>query len=305
MQQEKNDALCGVVNLYKPKGISSQKAVATVKRLLNVSRCGHTGTLDPNAQGVLPILINSATKFSELLLSEDKEYIATMQLGRTTRTLDEESENESFIPREQMTATPEELRAVLTRFTGVTEQIPPMYSAVSVGGQRLYKLAREGIEVERAGRSVTISELTLLSFDSLNYYASFRVRCSKGTYIRTLVSDIGAALGCGAVMTDLIRTEAGFFSTKTCVTFEQLEEYSPENLIIPVDCCFPSLPRAEIEPFYLTLMRNGQRVLLSKLSLSYPLDTLLRVYHTDGRFAGIGKTVSLPEGDCLELIKKL
>lgn len=296
--------LSGIVNFYKPVGMSSHTAANKVRRALGADKAGHTGTLDPYAEGVLPILIGNATRFSELLVEGVKKYTATIHLGHTTTTLDSEGEDITLLPRNEINVTPEQLSAVLDAFKGEIEQAPPMYSACSVGGVRLYKLAREGVEVERPTRKVTIYDIELLSFDSEEYYASFSVTCSKGTYIRTLADDIGRALNCGAMLAGLVRTETGGFSIDGSLDIEEIEALG-EKALISVESRFLDMPIFVPQEFHLKLLTDGQRVLRKKLGLSALSDGDLRRIHTkDGVFVGIGKAVTFDGEPCFEFFKR-
>ncbi|MBP8770868.1 MAG: tRNA pseudouridine(55) synthase TruB, partial [Thiopseudomonas sp.] len=215
MQQvkRKRRSVSGIIIFDKPYGFSSNGALQKVRWLLNADKGGHTGSLDPLATGVLPLCFGEATKFSRYLLDADKVYEATMQLGVTTNTADAEGE---VLETKDVNVTAADIEAALPQFRGVIQQVPPMYSALKKDGQPLYKLARAGITVDRPARTVTISHLELLSFEGTQ--ARILVACSKGTYIRSLVEDIGAVLGCGAHVAQLRRTEAGPFDLTHAVT---------------------------------------------------------------------------------------
>jgi tRNA pseudouridine55 synthase len=215
----KSDPMNIIINLNKARGITSHKAVSRVKRLLGAKKAGHTGTLDPLATGVLLVCLNEATKISRFLLDMDKTYRATVRLGVTTDTGD--SEGRVVEERDVSGLMEEELFRTVKSFSGVIKQRPPMYSAVKVGGERLYALARKGIEVERPERVVTIYDITILKVDLP--FLELSVCCSKGTYIRTLCEDIGRALGAGAHLAALERTGAGPFDIEQSITFEELE----------------------------------------------------------------------------------
>ncbi|MDP4153111.1 MAG: tRNA pseudouridine(55) synthase TruB [Bacillota bacterium] len=296
--------ISGVINLYKPKGISSQNAVSRVKYLLKVKKCGHAGTLDPAARGVLPIMVGSATKCSELLMSEVKEYAAEFELGRTTDSFDNEGLTVTDIPKSSINLTKEEVVAAINSFLGDSMQLPPMFSAIQVNGKRLYKLARSGIEIERSKRPISIFKIELENYDEASCTGRFFVCCSKGTYIRSLVSDIGEKLGCGAVMTGLERVKTGIFSALSSVTLENLEK-EPLSYLIPVEDCFPLFPKIIVEMFYITLMKNGQRILQQKLGINQKEDEYSLVYGDDGAFYGIGRGIILQGELYLELYKKL
>ena len=248
---------------------------AKVRGILHQKRVGHGGTLDPMATGVLPVFVGNATRAVEFAEKADKEYIATLTLGLTTNTQDSTGQ---VLQRRPVTAGQEAVEAVLPRFTGEILQIPPMYSAIKRNGVKLYELARRGVEVERQPRPVTIYELELLErLDETNYV--IRVRCSKGTYIRTLCHDIGAALGCGGVMSSLRRTMAAGFTIHQAVTLEEVEEKGAA-LLLPTDRFFAQYPAYTI----LTARqeqrcRNGNPIQAEGLEPG-----LYRVYGRDGTF---------------------
>ncbi len=215
--------LTGIVNINKPIGKSSHFVVAVIRRITGIKKVGHTGTLDPLASGVLPICIGrEATKLSQVIMDGDKGYRAWVQLGATTNTQDSEGEIVNEFKTDGITE--EKVQNVIKEFVGEISQIPPMYSAIKINGQKLYNLARKGIEVEREPRKVTITSIDLLNFDEQNKAFEIEVSCSKGTYIRTLCADIGEALGCGAYMKTLIRTKCGRFLLKDSITLEKFEE---------------------------------------------------------------------------------
>lgn len=223
----------GVLNLNKPPKITSRQAVDCVKRLLNVKKAGHGGTLDPDATGVLLICLGDATKLFEALQAGTKEYEGTLTLGIVTDTLDANGQIIETTDTSQI--TPDQIQSVCQQFFGEIEQMPPMFSAVKHKGKPLYKLARRGIEVERQSRRVLIESIELLSFNIPE--VGFRVVCSKGTYIRVLAADIGTALGCGAHLSELIRTRSGVFKIEGAHTFESLRR-TPEcayQAITPID----------------------------------------------------------------------
>ena len=216
----------GFVYVDKPAGITSFVAVAKIRRIFGIKKAGHTGTLDPMATGVLPIALGHATRFIELIPSHDKAYKAKFILGKTTDTLDITGK---VTGEYNVTSTREDVENILQDFRGEIEQIPPMYSAIKKDGVRLYDLARQGIEIERESRKVTIYSLNLLSYceDTAEY--EIECECSSGTYIRTLIGDIGDKLGCGATMTSLRRTKANGISIDRCYTFEELEKLKDEG----------------------------------------------------------------------------
>ena len=227
----------GVLLLDKPLGWSSNDALQKVKWLLRAEKAGHTGTLDPLATGVLPLCFGAATKFSQLQLDADKTYEATARLGQKTSTADAEGE---LIEERPVQVTPEDLLRITPRFTGLIRQIPPMHSALKKDGKALYEYARAGIEIDRAAREVTIHELKMALDDADIAQPAIKmiVKCSKGTYIRTLGEDVGEALGCGAHLSALRRVGTGGFEVRQCVTLEALEAMTEEErlkCLIPVD----------------------------------------------------------------------
>ena len=218
-RKQRGRPINGILILDKPTGITSNFALQKAKRIFDVAKAGHTGSLDPLATGVLPLCFGEATKFSQYLLDSDKRYVVKAKLGVVTDTGDSDG---SVIEEKPVPVLDEAvLLQTVKSFEGEIEQIPPMYSALKYKGQPLYKLAREGIEVERKPRKVTLFSVELLSFDDTVFQLD--VRCSKGTYIRTLIEDIGKIVGCGAHVTELLRTEAGPYDLEQAITFEQLE----------------------------------------------------------------------------------
>ncbi len=209
----------GIINIYKPKGITSNGVVTRVRRILGMKKVGHTGTLDPEAEGVLPICVGKATKVAGMLTDSDKAYRAVIRLGVTTDSQDMTGE---VISTAEVNVTREQFEKAVKKFEGEIQQIPPMYSAIKLNGQPLYKLARQGIEVERKPRNVTISEIKILDFSGET--AEIEVYCSKGTYIRTLCDDIGKELGCGGAMESLLRIKSGPFVLGKSITLEYLAE---------------------------------------------------------------------------------
>ncbi len=240
----RGDAVNGVLLLDKPSGITSNLALQKARRLLNAAKAGHTRTLDPLASGLLPLTFGEATKFSSDLLDADKHYRATVRFGTRTRTADAEGE---VIETRPVGFTREELDAALSRLTGSMAQVPPMHSALKRDGKALYEYARDGIELERAPRQVTIHRLALQSFDGAD--AVVDVHCSKGTYVRVLAEDLGAALGTVAHLSALRRTGAGALTLDRSVTLDALEAMPPavrREWLLPADTLLASLPRVEL-----------------------------------------------------------
>lgn len=246
----------GIINVYKERGFTSHDVVAKLRGILRMRKIGHTGTLDPDACGVLPVCLGQATKVCELLTDRYKTYEAVLLLGRETDTQDVSGQT---LAEKEVNVSEEEIRRVIDRFVGDQMQIPPMYSALKVNGKKLYELAREGKTVERRPRPVTFFEITILSVEIPR--VCLRVTCSKGTYIRTLCHDIGQALGCGGCMEELLRTEVEPFAIADSLTLEQIrqlaDEGQVESILCPVDRLFADMPAAKIRQEYCKFMYNG------------------------------------------------
>lgn len=290
--------MTGIILLDKPKDITSFGAVARVRRICGEKKCGHTGTLDPMATGVLTVMLGGATRFIELLPSHNKAYRASFRLGTITDTLDITGKT---LETREVSVTAEQVKEKIIDFIGDIEQLPPMYSAVSVNGQRLYDLARQGIEVERKARQVTVFSIDMLSENENSGEYEIQVECSSGTYIRTLISDLGESLGCGAVMTELRRTKANGFGIEKAVTLEQLEEAVNNgrisDLLIPVDRALEEYPVIKVSEAQAKRFRNGGELSLERLKYPRMLG-YFRVYDPDGNFIGIGE---IGQKDCLEI----
>ena len=275
----------GALLLDKPLGLSSNRALQEAKKLLGAAKAGHAGTLDPLASGLLVVLFGEATKFAAPMLDADKEYLASVKLGVTTSTADAEGEVLAEQPVRVDTA---ELHQALARFRGAIEQVPPMHSALKREGVPLYKLARAGQTVERQPRPVQIHELELLGFDSP--VLELRIRCSKGTYIRTLAEDIGAALGSGAHLAALRRTGSGRFKVKDATTLEALRVMPNRRLaLLPLAALLEGLPSARLDAAAEARLRNGQSLQISGLE-----EGMCALYGADGAVIGIG--CAQPEG---------
>lgn len=277
----------GVLVLDKPLGISSNAALQRAKRLFQAAKAGHTGSLDPLATGVLPLCFGEATKFSQILLDADKRYRARARLGVKTTTGDAEGEplEEKPVPDLDIAG----LKDTLIGFTGEIEQVPPMYSALKHNGQPLYKLAREGIEIERKSRKVTIISLELVELS--DYEFEIEVHCTKGTYIRTLVEDIGDALGCGAHVVALRRLQSGPFTEEQALTLEQLEGYfeqgesALDQQLLPVSTAVDDWPKVILTDLMAHYFLQGQPVQVS----GAPTEGKVRIFHENREFLGIGE----------------
>lgn len=282
-------AIDGILVLDKPKGMSSNAALQSVKRLFNASKAGHTGSLDPLATGVLPLCFGEATKLSQFLLDSDKRYRVTMRLGSRTDTGDADGAVIASVDRLEVTRA--DFEQALAKFVGTIEQVPPMYSAIKRQGVPLYKLAREGKEVDRESREVSIYSAVLLDF--AEDLAIVDVHCSKGTYVRTLADDLGQMLGCGAHVAELRRTRAGVFDEADCVTLAKLEELRGsagiddfqgiDKFLLAMDRAVHDLPEVSLPEVTAGFIRQGQPVLVRHL----PDHGLVRLYQED-RFIGIG-----------------
>jgi tRNA pseudouridine55 synthase len=272
----------GVLLLDKPVGLSSNDALIKAKRVLNAKKAGHTGTLDPFATGLLPLCFGEATKFSQDLLESDKTYEATVHLGVMTTTGDTEG---SVVEGREVDVTLDQIDAALARFRGPIMQVPPMYSALKRDGKALYEYARAGVTLERDGRPVTIHGLDFISYEAP--FLKIRVTCSKGTYVRVLGEDIGAALGCGAHLTALRRTGVGALLAEHMITLEDLQAHpDPRSLLAPVDALLASFPRVDLTPELAKRFLNGQRLALLKEPVTVPKEQgRVRVYEA-GRLLG-------------------
>lgn len=273
----------GIINLYKPKGISSFGAVAQVRKLTGIKKVGHTGTLDPMASGILPVCIGSGTKFSDYIMSGEKTYTAVLKLGVTTDTYDEEG---TVLEEKDVFVSETEAEDAALSFVGIQYQLPPMYSAIKKDGRKLYDLARQGIEVERDKRRIEIFSLKILNINLP--YIKFAVHCSKGTYIRSLCKDIGDKLGCGGIMSDLERTENGFFKKEDSVNLKDLNKDNINDYIKPVDSALLNYPRLDFSLNYKKILLNGVSINDKELIGNLTLSQVYRVYIEDC-FIGLGR----------------
>ena len=278
----------GIINVYKEAGFTSHDVVAKLRGICRQKKIGHTGTLDPQATGVLPVCLGSATRACEMLTDRTKEYVAELLLGRITDTQDTTG---NILEEREVTADEVRVREAIQSFVGGYDQIPPMYSALKVNGKKLYELAREGKEVERKARHVDLPAIEILEVNLP--VVKFRVECSKGTYIRSLCADIGEKLGCGGTMQSLVRTRVGEFRLTDALTLAQLQEMRDtdrlEEALLPTDRIFTDFSEVHVEEKWRKLIDNGNAF--------YPTQTLektiapagewVRVYREDGSFVGI------------------
>lgn len=278
----------GILCMNKPQDFTSFDVIGKLRGILHMKRLGHTGTLDPMATGVLPILVGTATKACDILPNQDKTYQATVVFGKATDTLDIWGKPLQNYPEQHVTEAA--LRAILPEFLGDITQLPPMYSAVSVNGKRLYELARKGETVERPTRTVHIDAITLDAFDETQQTATLTVSCGKGTYIRTLLSDIGQRLGGDAVMTALTRTAACGYPLQECLTFEQvaaaMADGTLEEHLLPTDSLFSSYPKLRLNAAQERMFCNGVKLDLNRLRNLQPDQNIYTVYGATGTFLG-------------------
>lgn len=289
----------GIINVLKPGGMTSHDVVNFIRKHTHTKRVGHTGTLDPGAAGVLPICVGKATKVAEWLAGQDKKYRAELQLGVTTDTQDGFG---TVLNKNQVNITRGMIEQVMDSFKGTIDQIPPMYSAVKVKGQKLYELARKGLEIERKPRKVNIFDIKIVDIDQNNHRVLFDVHCSKGTYIRTLCSDIGEKLGCGAYMSFLLRTGSGKFKLEDTVTLEDIEKYSYDNileeLLVPVDIVFDTFPSITIQPNMEKRVLNGNSIPVHEIYGMTNLEKglMYRIYNQKHKFICFSQVVEAADG---------
>lgn len=280
--------MTGIICINKDKDITSFGVVAKCRGILREKKAGHTGTLDPMATGVLPIMLGGATRFLNFLPESDKGYRASFILGKTTDTLDITG---NTLTEAEVNVNADDVEAVLPKFRGEIMQVPPMFSAKSVDGVRLYDLARQGIEVEREACRVEIKRLELVEVNGDEYVID--VLCSKGTYIRSLIDDIGRELGCGAVMTELVRTQAMGFTLDDCLTLDDLQALKDNDLgfdehIFKVEDVFKDYERAYVSSAQARRFANGGALDTARIKKRLPVDEPLAVYSNENIFLGLG-----------------
>lgn len=294
----------GVLLINKPVGKTSHDVVNRVRRLFSTKKVGHTGTLDPLATGVLVILVGRAAKAAEFLASDDKEYIAGLKLGIETDTEDITGNIVSTFNQKLPSA--DSVIMAVGKFEGEITQIPPMYSAIKVKGKKLYEYARENIEVERSARKIIIYSIKADVICENQGEYSLTVKCSKGTYIRTLCSDIGKNLGCGGVMSSLCRTKSGIFSLNNCTTLEELEgmdEAERIKKLLPLENLFSDLPKVHLVEFFSNLARSGNEIYQFKIKTNFSTSTRVALYDDNGFFA-LGEVMDFLEGSAIKPIKQ-
>ncbi len=288
-ENNKQPTVNGFVNLYKPAGITSMEALRRVKRITGQrQKVGHGGTMDPLARGILPVCFGQATRLMDYVVGGSKRYVMDVKLGESTATYDAEGETTATRSTEGITRA--EIESALDRYIGVVDQVPPMYSAVKVDGQRLYKLARAGIEVERQARSVEIHSIRLTRLELPEL--TLDVECGRGVYMRTLAHDLGEALGCGAHVTDLERRSCGGFFDTDSVTLEQLEAEAQEpdgwkHHLHPVDWVVRDFKTVTVGPAAEKFLRNGQTVSLGRPDINAGYLEQFRAYNASGQFLAL------------------
>ena len=293
---------CGVLIVNKPEGITSHDVVGKIRKLYGTRKVGHTGTLDPLATGVLVILLGRAAKAAEYLVADRKTYKARLTLGLTTDT---EDITGKVLSESDAIPAFEQVLTVCDKFLGKIKQIPPMYSALKVDGKKLYDLAREGIEIERQARDIEIFQLECTPTDKVNEY-ELLVECSSGTYIRTLCADVGAALGCGGVMSALHRVVAGGFSIENSHTLEELEALEINarfDLLAPTESLFEDCPKVNLPAFYEKLCRSGCEIYQNKIKTNLELGTRVRLCTHSGEFFALGEVREYENGTAIKAIK--
>ena len=291
-------ALCGILIVHKHAGVTSNDIVQKLRRLYGTRQVGHTGTLDPMATGVLPVLIGRAVKASDFITAENKRYTAEMTLETDTEDI-----TGTVLHRAESIPAEADVLDACASFVGDILQTPPMYSALKVDGKKLVDLAREGITIERQARPITISAITATRTGDATY--TLDVQCSKGTYIRTLCADIGKKLGCGAVMSALIRTESGPFSLAEAYTIADLEAMSEaerSEKLLPLETYFADAPAVHLPEFYARLARNGCEIYQKQIHTSFAEGTLLRMYRGEEFFA-LGRVGDYPDGSAVKAVK--
>lgn len=297
----------GIINIYKPSGMTSHSVVSRIRKFYGVKRVGHAGTLDPMACGVLPVLVGNAASVQELITGHDKIYRAGILFGKTTDTADITGK---VLEERTPCFTPEQLEKVIKDFEGEQDQVPPMYSAIKMDGVKLYDLARQGIQVERKARRITVYSIKIITpFDGQR--CDIQVACSKGTYIRTLGEDIGMALGCGACLDSLERISCGKYKADQAVRLEEIEKLylegntaALEGMLSDPEELFCELPRVNLVAFYTKLSLNGAEIYLKKARIPEKLfskTNMCRLYDENGNFFAVGELIGFPDGKAIKI----
>lgn len=274
----------GIININKPLGITSFDVVRIIKKTAKTKKVGHTGTLDPEASGVLPVCMGKGTKIVDFIMNNTKEYEAVLKLGITTDTYDSTGKTVNLT---EVNLSNNDIIAVISKFIGNIQQIPPMYSAIKIKGKKLYELARQGIVIDRKPREITISSIDILSIEIP--YVSMRIKCSKGTYIRSLCNDIGNELGCGGIMWALKRTATGIFTINNSVQLTDLDENNICNYIIPIDEALKNYESITFKDCLKKQLLNGVIINDSNVIEAIEANKLYRVYLEGTGFIGLGQ----------------
>lgn len=280
----------GVLCVNKPQDFTSFDVIAKLRGILKMKRLGHGGTLDPMATGVLPVFVGTATKACDIMPDNTKSYRAGFRFGEMSDTQDVTG---TILTRSDKPVSREEAESVLPQFLGKIKQLPPMYSAVQVNGKRLYDLARQGIEVEREPREIEVNSLVICEYDEISREGVIEIGCGKGTYIRTIINDIGERLGCGGIMTSLVRTSSGGFTLADCCSFEDIQNAADNGtvseLILPIERVFSSLPKLRLGDVQTRMYRNGVKLDLARVYNIKSSADLYSVYGNDGQFIGTAR----------------
>lgn len=272
----------GILNVFKPTGITSFDVVRRIRKISHIKKVGHAGTLDPEASGVLPVCIGKATKAIDYIMGDFKIYEAELKLGVITDTYDREGK---ILVESEVNASVDEITQVINSFVGEIKQIPPMYSALKVNGKKLYELARAGIEIEREPRAIVIYDIDITNIKIP--YIKFRVKCSKGTYIRSLCYDIGEKLKCGGMMWNLQRTATGQFHIENAINIDELNEENINKYIMPIETIFKENTKITIEDRFVKFLLNGVVVKDKALTCNFEAGNMYSVYNNDNDFIGI------------------
>jgi tRNA pseudouridine 55 synthase len=302
--------LDGIINIYKEKGFTSHDVVAVVRRTINQKKVGHTGTLDPEAEGVLPICVGRATKLADYIMAGQKQYLAQLTIGVTTTTEDHTGE---IIETKPVDFDEDKIRLAVNKFTGEILQVPPMYSAIKINGKKLYELAREGKEVERTARKIFIDSIDIKKFIPPNKI-EILVTCSKGTYIRTLCTDIGNELGCGGHMSALTRTRSGSFTLENAITLEKLKEIcengNAESVLLPMEKALSTYNRIFVDKKGEKLLHNGCKIydyFFESSDYAYEIGDTVTAYDSENILVGIFTVINDNEKNkvCIKPLKIL
>ena len=280
----------GILCVNKPQDFTSFDVIAKLRGILQMKRLGHGGTLDPMATGVLPVFVGNATKVCDIMPDNSKSYRAGFRFGLVSDTQDITGK---ILGTSDIPVKFQDIESAVSDFMGNIFQIPPMYSAVQVNGQRLYDLARQGVEVERPPRNVFIEKITVSEYNERTRSGILEIYCGKGTYVRTIINDIGEKLGCGGIMTSLVRTSSGGFTLDECYNFDEIQkakdENRIENLILPVERVFSSLEKLHLNEVQTRMYRNGVKLDLARVNHIINSITEYSVYGFDGKFIGIAR----------------